>query len=131
MRPLLTGAGVLSAALALAAGAAHAESIPISLSLSSAGPDQYGCVFTGLSCSISVGNVTDYTTPIAISVNGAPLGTVLPTGQCCDSYNLVWTPQKAGKYTVTAKQGTQTDEKTVQIVDENSLQGIIKRYIGS
>ncbi|MGV9408781.1 hypothetical protein ACWDOP_02610 [Nocardia sp. NPDC003693] len=129
MRRTAFGTALLAAAIPLTSGAADAASF--TLSVVSSGNSRYGCAFTGESCKISAGSLIDYATPITLTANGEALGTVLPTGGCCDSYNLVWTPTRSGKYVIKAQQGEHTASTTVEIVDTQSLQGIIKRYIGS
>ncbi|GAB2533688.1 hypothetical protein [Nocardia heshunensis] len=131
VRPAATAAAALAAVVPLATGTATAAA-SFTVQTSSATADVYGCELAGESCRVSVGNLTDWSTPIAVAVDGASLGTITLPGSCCGGFSgVIWTPQKAGNYTLTATQGAQTASLAVNIVDPNSLQGILKRYVGS
>ncbi len=121
---------LLSAAIPLTSGTAEAT-VDFVVTTHSSTPDGYGCALTTESCTILVSRLTAFTSPVTVTVDGTPLGTFTPADGCCDRYQFIWTPQKPGTYTVTAQVGTQTAATTVTVVDYNSLQGILRRYVGS
>ncbi|MTE17528.1 hypothetical protein [Nocardia aurantiaca] len=130
LRRAAAGVALLSAAIPLSTGTANASG-GFNVMIGSATADIYGCELTGESCEVSVGNLTDWATPVTVSVDGTLLGTITLPGSCCPGFTgVIWTPEKAGKHTLTAQQGIQTATLTVNIVDYNSLQGILKRYLG-
>ncbi|MEV6070516.1 hypothetical protein AB0L82_28560 [Nocardia sp. NPDC052001] len=124
IRSAIIGTALLAAILPLSPGTAGAES-DLSISVTNAGPGTFDCVYTGVTCEISP-RVTDYTTPITLSVDGTALGTITPTG-CCSIPWLLWTPKTAGHHMVSAQQGTRTATLGVDIIDPNSLAGILRR----
>ncbi|MGW2665099.1 hypothetical protein ACWCW7_29445 [Nocardia tengchongensis] len=121
---------LLGAAIPLTGGTANAVE-DLAIIPMSATPDQHGCELTNVSCRVLVSNLSVFTTPVTVTVNGAVLGTATPADGCCDRYEFMWNPQKAGTYTLTAQAGAQSKSATVTIYDYNSLQGILKRYVGS
>ncbi|MFF0612473.1 hypothetical protein ACFYUD_27785 [Nocardia tengchongensis] len=129
MRRAAIAAASLTAALPLAIGTAGAAS-DSSISLNSGSPDNLGCQVTTETCLLSTFALPDYTTPVTFSVDGTVLGTSPINPNCHCPYPVEWIPQKAGRYTVTTKQGTRNDTLTVTIVDYNSPQAFVKRYIG-
>ncbi|MGW4246960.1 hypothetical protein [Nocardia sp. NPDC004722] len=117
------GAALLTAVVPLSFGTAHATA-DFTIIAMSASYDAYGCELTTESCRVMIGYHTDHTDPVTFAVDGTTLGTVADNGE------VIWTPQQAGKHTLTAQQGTQTATLTVNLIGYNSVQGVLKRYFG-
>lgn len=129
LRRAALGAAALTAAISLSTGTAGAAQ-DIKIDLSPGSPDIYSCELSTETCLISVVFLTDLTTPVTISVDGTVIATPTPSTNCSCTPETTWVPPKGGRYTLTAKQGTQTASLTVNIADYNGLQGIVQRYLG-
>lgn len=127
IRGAVIGTALLAAALPLSAGTADAIA-DLELHTTSVTVDNYSCEMVGVSCRVWASSQSDWTTPVTISADGTVLGTSAP-GSCCSTDWYVWTPTTTGHHVLTARQGTRTATLGVDILDPNSLQGILHRLL--